>query len=415
MVDDVSIKFSADITNLQSGLQQATDALQSTTGTLKTGAAQVAASFETMGLAVSTSLAQQANMAKASGDDVLAIARINAREQYDIALNGFKQQDAAVKDAARTSQISHEEELAGLLQIEQQKEDLETRYLTAVRGTYDEGTTAFAEAQRKLEELTSQSALRRQQIESSVNREIYNDYRRTFDQIGSSVSGAIMQMIRGQETLRQAAQSVALSILQSFIQARIRSVADWAAGQLAQVTTTQAAETAKTTAVAAGETARTSSVVAGAAASTSANFSAMVSQILASSKEAFAGIFGFLSPLMGPAAAGPAAAGESLVAGMASFAVGAWSLPSDMIAQVHQGEMIVPASATPWAQAVMSNASANGGAGQITVHHATNFNIQALDSGDVKRWIKGNSKTILRTVSEGVRLGAHLGLKNLSA
>jgi hypothetical protein len=86
-----------------------------------------------------------------------------------------------------------------------------------------------------------------------------------------------------------------------------------------------------------------------------------------------------------------------------------------MIAQVHQGEMIVPASATPWAQAVMSNASANGGAGQITVHHATNFNIQALDSGDVKRWIKGNSKTILRTVSEGVRLGAHLGLKNLSA
>jgi hypothetical protein len=222
-----------------------------------------------------------------------------------------------------------------------------------------------------------------------------------------------MQMIRGHQTLQQAAQTVALSIVQSFIQARVRMVADWLAGQAAKVAATHAAEMAQTAATTAGVTARTGVEATGAAASQTASFSSMISQILASSKETFAGIFGFLSPLMGPAAAGPAAAGEATVAAVASFDTGAWQLPSDMVAQVHQGEMIVPAAQTPWAQSLMANAAGSGARSGVTVNHATHFNISAMDSGDVKRWIKGNGKEILRTINEGVRLGAHLGLKKL--
>ncbi len=103
--------------------------------------------------------------------------------------------------------------------------------------------------------------------------------------------------------------------------------------------------------------------------------------------------------------------------GAASFDVGSWQLPSDMIAQVHQGEMIVPARQTPWAQSLMSNAASGGGGSgngrDVHVHHSTNFNISAIDSRDVQNWIKGNGKTIMRTVNDGVRLGMHLGLKNL--
>jgi len=374
----------------------------------------VSSSFDSLGQAFSTSVTQRANAARASGDEVLAIARVNAREQYDIALNGLNQQSAAVKEAAQTSQISHEQELAGLLALEHQREEIETRYLLAVRATYEQGTSAFADAQRKLEELASQSALRRQEIERSVNREIYNDYRRTYEQAGAAVSSAIMGMIQGHETFRQAAQNVAVSILQSFIQSRIRMVADWLAGQTAKIAATNAAETTQTAATAAGVAARTDLEAAGATASQSATFGSMISQILASSKETFAGIFGFLSPLMGPAAAGPAAAGEATVAAMASFDTGSWQLPSDMVAQVHQGEMIVPARQTPWVQDMLANGGQGGGGNTVHVHHATHFNISAMDSGDVKRWIKGNGKEILRTINEGVRLGTHLGLKNLA-
>jgi hypothetical protein len=415
MTDDVTIRFTADISDLQSGIQQANSAIQSTSTTLRGGAAQISSSFDSLGQAYSNSVMQRANAARASGDEVLANARNNAREQYDIALNGIKEQESVVKEQAQTAQMSHEQELTSLLTLENQREAVEARYLSAISSTYEKGTSEFATAQRKIEELASQSALRRQQIESSVNREIYNDYRRTFDQIGSSISGSIMQMIRGHQTLEQAAQNVALSILQSFIQARIRMVADWLAGQAAKVAATHAAEAAETGATTVGVTARSSVEAAGAAASQTATFSSMISQILASSKETFAGIFGFLSPLMGPAAAGPAAAGEATVAAMASFDTGAWQLPSDMVAQVHQGEMIVPAAQTPWAQSLMANAAAGGSGGSpnVTVHHATHFNISAMDSGDVKRWIRGNGKEILRTINEGVRLGAHLGLKKL--
>jgi hypothetical protein len=416
LTEDVTIKFSADISDLLSGIAQAASSIQSASTTLRSGAAQVTSSFDSLTQAYTTSATQRANAARASGDEVLAIARVNAREQYDIALNGLNQQSSVVKEAAQTAQISHEQELTDLLALERQREEIENRYLIAVRATYEQGTRAFADAQRKLEELASQGALRRQEIERSVNREIYNDYRRTYEQAGSAVSTAIMGMIQGHETFRQAAQNVAMSILQTFIQSRVRMVADWLAGQTAKVAATNAAEAAQTAATSAGVAARTGIETAGAAASQTATFSGMIAQILASSKETFAGIFGFFSPLLGPAAAGPAAAGEATVAAMASFDKGAWQLPSDMIAQVHRGEMIVPARQTPWVQDMLANGGQGAGGGNaVHVHHATNFNISSLDSSDVKRWIKGNGKEILRTINEGVRLGTHLGLKNLNA
>ena len=43
----------------------------------------------------------------------------------------------------------------------------------------------------------------------------------------------------------------------------------------------------------------------------------MVRSILSSAAETFAGVFGFLAPLMGPLAIGPATAAQATVAGMA--------------------------------------------------------------------------------------------------
>ena len=138
----------------------------------------------------------------------------------------------------------------------------------------------------------------------------------------------------------------------------------------------------------------------------------MISQILASARETFAGVFGFLAPILGPAAIGPAAAAEGTVAAAASFAVGAWECRPTCSPNVHRGEMIVPSGATPWAQSVLAGA-ASGGAGGVTVNHATHFNVSALDSQDVSRWFKNNSKMMLRTINEAVRHGSHLGLDKL--
>jgi lipopolysaccharide biosynthesis regulator YciM len=45
MADDVTIKFTADVSGLQQGMQQATSAVEATTSALRSGATQINASF----------------------------------------------------------------------------------------------------------------------------------------------------------------------------------------------------------------------------------------------------------------------------------------------------------------------------------------------------------------------------------
>lgn len=414
MADDVTIKFIADVSDLQKGMQQATSAVATTTGALRNGAAQINASFATLSQAAAGNAAKKIAAEQTTGDAQLAIARQTEQGRYDIALNGVKLQSSLIKGQAQTAQISRREELASLLELEQQREDLEQRHLEVLRSTYREGTTAYAMVQRQIEELASQSGLKRQEIERAVNQEIYTDYRRTFEQIGSSVSSSIMGIVQGHQTLGLAAQRVALSIVQSFIQAKVKMVADWLAGVAAQTAATTAGETTKTAAVAAGTAARTGLETTATAASSAVTLTAMTKSIMASAGETFAGIFGFLAPVMGPAAAGPAAAAEATVMAAASFAVGSWSLPSDMIAQVHQGEMIVPAAQTPWAQSLMANAAAGGGAGGgNTVHHTTQINLNSPDAAGVKRLFEGNDRALMKAIERATRQGVHLGIGKL--
>ncbi len=415
MAGDVTIKFIADVSDLQQGMQQATSAVEATTTALRSGAAQINASFASLSQVYASAAARKITAAQASGDTELAIARQNEQARYNIALNGVKGQSSLVKEQAQTAQISRQEELSSLLALETQREGIERQHLQFLQSTYQQGTVAYAAAQRRIDELASQSALRRQEIERNVNQQIYADYRRSFEQIGSSVSSSITGMVAGQFRLRDAARNILLQIIQGFIQARVKMVADWLAGVAAQTAATTTGEAAKTAAITAGVAARTGAEASGSTAGIASTIAGVLKSITASAGETFAGIFGFLSPVMGPAAAGPAAAGEatvlSVATGMASFAGGAWSLPSDMIAQVHQGEMIVPAGPAATYRSMMEGNS--GVAGTVHVHHATNFNVSAMDTRSVKQFFNDHGRTILRTINESVRTGSHVGLSKL--
>jgi hypothetical protein len=83
-----------------------------------------------------------------------------------------------------------------------------------------------------------------------------------------------------------------------------------------------------------------------------------------------------------------------------------------MIAQVHQGEMIVPAGPASTFRSMMES---NSGVAGTVQHHATNFNVSAMDSQSVRQFLKTNSKQIMRTINESVRTGSHIGLSKLRA
>ena len=414
MADDVTITFTADVSDLQQGMQQATSAVEATTSALRSGAAQINSSFASLSQASGSAAAKNIATVRTSSDTELAVARQSVQAQYDIASNGVKEQVSLVKEQAQTGQISRQQELSSLLALETQREDIERQYLQFVQNTYQQGTVAYAAAQRRIDELASQSALRRQEIERNVTQQIDADYKRSFDQIASSVSSSIMGMITSHQSLNQSAIKILDQILSMFIQSQVKMVANWLAGQLAQTMATTTSQTAQTAAVTAGVAARTGAESAGSAASSAATISSVLHSIMASAGETFAGIFGFLSPVLGPAAAGPAAAGEASVLAVAGgLAMGAWSLPSDMIVQAHRGEMVIPAGVTPWAQGLISGAANTPGVSTVHVHHATNFNVAAMDSQGVKQFLKNNSKQIMRTIDESVRTGSHIGLAKL--
>ena len=412
MTDDVRIVFSADISALQRGLVEAQAGVTATSEAMRSGAASLDTSFSALNQAYAAGVARRLDLVETASDDELAAARAGDRAQTDIALDSVKQRQVAVREGAQLSQISHDQELTQLLTLETEREDIERRHLVFLQSTYADKAAAFANTQRQIDELAAQSALKRQEIERSYLREVDANYKRSFEQVFSSVGQQITGLIRGQETLRQAVANIALSIVQSFIQARIRAVADWAAGVVAQTTLTQAGEAAKTAAVTAGTVARRGAEETAAATSAASTLTSVAKSIVASAAETFAGIFGFLSPVLGPAAAAPALAGQATVLGAAaalpSFDTGAWSLPADMIAQVHAGEMIVPAGP---AQA-MREATGRGGAG-VSVQHQTHFHVAAMDSRDVSRFLRSNGKAVLRAIDDSVRKGAHLGLSKV--
>jgi len=274
MADDVTITFTADVSDLQQGMQQATSAVGATTSALRSGAAQINASFASLSQSYASDAARKITTAQTSSATELAIARQNEQARYDIAVNGVKGQVSLVKEQAQTGQISRQQELSSLLALETQREDIERQHLQFLESTYQQGTVAYAAAQRRIEELASQSALRRQEIERNVNQQIYADYRRSFEQIGSSVSSSIMGMITSHQSLKQSAIKFLDQILSMFIQSQVKMVANWLAGQLAQTMATTTSQTAQTAAVMAGVAARTGAESAGSAASSAATISA---------------------------------------------------------------------------------------------------------------------------------------------
>jgi hypothetical protein len=234
------------------------------------------------------------------------------------------------------------------------------------------------------------------------------------DAMSQSFSSSLSGMIMGTKNLQQALRSLTTAVVSQFVKMGVDIVADWAKKQLAVAALSVAGEGQKTAAATAGAAARTGISAGEAAASGASTISSVLHSITASASETFAGVFGFLSPVMGPAAAGPAAAAQGAVMSVAAFDIGAWSIPQDQLAMVHQNELVMPAAEAGAFRSMLSN-QVNGGrqaqnGGDTHVH----LNVSAMDSASVKNWLGNNSRQIMKAMSQAVSNGDHLGLRRLA-
>lgn len=204
--------------------------------------------------------------------------------------------------------------------------------------------------------------------------------------------------------LKQADNSKELALEQTK-QASLTSVA--AAGNTARIT---AAKVANAAAAASGAAAATSVVAANAAA-----FTALLSMIAAVASSIatipptgpamaaamMAGV-GVATGTLTASTASATAAISSSVAGIASFDVGTWSVPQDMLAVVHKGEPIIPAPFADKARAVLSGemVPASSAASSPTFSPVININASSVDSKGIKKVLASSSKDMVNILNK---------------
>ena len=122
--------------------------------------------------------------------------------------------------------------------------------------------------------------------------------------------------------------------------------------------------------------------------------------------QAFAGVFAFLAPTMGPAAAGPAAAAQASVSAAAIFDVGTDYVVRGGLALIHPGETIIPPARGSGPFTGAGHRRAGACAGQH----------QRLRARFAKRarFFNDNSSHMLRAINDAVKRGAHLGMRGAS-
>jgi hypothetical protein len=337
------------------------------------------------------------------------------KEQLDEAIK-------AAKDKAEQTKKTLDDELEhGKISI--------SAYLAAVKAANAEELADTNKLYDQEKALAGQSATERIAIENKkadaireANDKLAEDERKAANKaesewksaissIVSSFTSAIKGMVTGHETFRQSMQKMLSSLVDKFIDMCGKMLEKWITTQLAQ------------TAVAQTQTAvRTAAEQAGSTAGMAANMASMLKSVFASAGQAFAGVFGFLSPIMGPAAAGPAAAAESTVIGtgsslISSADIGMWRVPSDQLALVHRSELIMPAAQADSFRAMLSGGNpigAGGGMSGVSIHPSIQMKVGAIDAGGFKQWFSSNQREIMKSMNSSVRQGAHLGLKALT-
>ena len=302
-----------------------------------------------------------------------------------------QQKDAAVEDSLAKQQAKidalygHEAEIAGLT----------VDKIEAIRNKQAAFDSSIALKIQEAQDRAAEATLR--SWDNAANR------------IENAFNSQLRGLLEGTTSWNAAMKKVLENLVIKGIEGAEHMAAQWLV-----------AEAQKTAASQAGAAARTAAGAGEASAGIAQDAMAALKTIWSSAAAAFAGVFGFLAPVMGPAAAGPAAGAEATVLGaagmVASADIGMWQVPQDMLTMVHHNELIMPAAEAGALRGLLSGAAQDVGpsAGAINLAPTTHFHVNAIDGASVGQWVRNNGSHIAKALDDAVRHGAALGARRLS-
>lgn len=347
----------------------------------------------------------------------VALTKEAARQMTDALRQSLADQQTLNNAAARdylgglqeevsSQQITKSEMLQDYLEFIQQQQQGQLSTLDNLISTLNAGTVAYAAALRERAVLQAQFQKTDDQLQRSItatteqeSRKQQSAYTTMFASITRSGKEEINQLILDQTTWQGALLKIYGSMLTSFVGFAEQMLAKWSATMLAstlmtrvnvaqQVATQQAAGASGWGAMINGILQYMGVEKVAAVSSKATQTVSALSQIHAAAAVAAANAYAataaipVVGPGMAPAAAATAEVNVDAFAGAAALDVGAWNIPKDMPANIHQGEMVVPRT---FADGLRAGGSLGGAATTSPVTVAPSFapTINLGGSGDV--------------------------------
>jgi hypothetical protein len=290
----------------------------------------------------------------------------------------------------------------------------------------------IAEAQSKLGAATEQYAVDAANLNKQAAQQVTQAWESAFAPIEHAFDSSIEGMLRGTQTLQEGMRKLAQSMVLSFIQSGIKqsfsglaremasltapmfgsggaardagslvglgSGAAGVGGQTAQATALTANTTALTslTAALSGHsalmTANTTATTAGTAATTS-NTASQTTNLLGNTVQTDINTSAVAANTAAVSSESAASGGGffgSMMSFLPAFDVGSNSVPRDMVAQVHQGEIIVPAAKAAGIRSGQSMLGFGGGT-RMALPQGAAENLRAVNSNEPPSAIGGNT------------------------
>lgn len=390
MADDknVEISFSAStddalagIADIKAGLTALSAAIKGMSGQLDRLPATFAAAFP----------AGQVSQCAKEVASIGAAAR-DARTGVELLHIQLGEQRTLLNAEVSQFKITQDQKFA-LLEAETANEyKLELDHLNDKRSLWAQGTQQYQNITAQMNVLAAKGhaeLVRLDEQSIAAQQALWTSYLST---VTGAFNSQLRGLLEGTTSWHKATIKVFEDLTIKFIEMAEQMVAKWLAAEVAQTTAT-------TTGAAARATAEQSASSAGLL----ANAANAVRTIMTDAAQAFAGVFAFLAPTMGPAAAGPAAAAQASVSAAAIYETGTDYVVRGGLALIHPGETIIPAA--------RGSGPYTGAAMRPQVHAPVSINVSALDSQSVARFFGDNSKHMLRAINDAVKRGAHLGLR----
>lgn len=379
-------------------------------------------------------------------DKAVSAANRAAQTQTSLAKSTTEMQVAQAKQAldfGEISQVQYQARVAALHQLDTSSQLIALNdQLAAVQKAHDAEIASGQLTAEALRQQDEKYATDRIAIEDRISearqqglRQWAQDsnaaalqFKQSFENVTgpvvSSFTGGLLQMAEGERTLQQTLAQIGQQIVGTFI----RDVVDKrieaallggmtevrdriAVSQLVQAAQTRETalvvtqQVAQSTAVTGGVAAQTAAKQAGASEGLAVTMATAMREQMANAAVAAGGAYRAMAgiPVIGPELGAVAAAGTyAAVLALGSFDKGMGVVPQDMVAQIHQGERIIPRADN---EAIMAAVGGRGGRGGDTyqITHSPTFHGVGQDVQDRQQ---ESDRDFTRRVEKMMRRGS---------